>query len=342
LQHLIVTESVQTSQAAIHLGVDKRIALADLKTLAAHHVPLRHPSLKNARTGLDRDTAWELEPSWAKLGFQAGIIGRLSLLLGREVIGHFLRGTTFEEKLNQIDTLIEQLTPEVEENIERRFYLKQEPAKQYADRSVLLEDLVFAIVMRMPISFDYVSASGREHRNVKESPLTLIIYRRGLYVAIHRRQGMQRVINLAVDRIKNLVLHENAEDAFDYPPPSEYDPRTYFADIFGIYDDGQPATEVVLHFPATGSQAYVREREWMPNQTISYDEDGAATVRFFARGGELAFRILEYGPFCEVIAPPELRAKVADLARETAALYADTVSTEPTEIKKKPRRKDTP
>jgi predicted DNA-binding transcriptional regulator YafY len=328
LQHLIARKYIQTSDAAKLLDVNKRIALADLKTLAEHGVPLRHPSLKDEPTATDRETAWSIDPSWAELGFESSVFHRLSLLLGREVIDHFLRGTVFADRLKAIDKLIEALTPEVEENIDRRFYLKQEPAKNYSDRSALVEALVHAIVYRVPVSFDYTSAAGRTKRNERVSPLTLIIYRRGLYAAIWKPSGRRKVIPLALDRMDALEVHYDA-DPFDYPPPKEYDPKTYFADIFGIFDDGSPSREVVLRFPPGSSLAYAREREWMPNQIISASEDGGMEIRFKARGAELAYRILEYGPHCEVVAPPELRAQVAELARKTAALYADVPEAEP-------------
>lgn len=322
LQHIIARKYVQTSDAAKLLGVNKRVALADLKALADHDVPLRHPSLKDEPRPTNRETAWSIDISWAKLGFQSSVFHRLSLLLGREVIDHFLRGTVFADHLNAIDKLIEALTPEVEENIDRRFYLKQEPAKNYSDRSDLLEALVNAIVQRIPVSFDYTSAAGRTKRNEKVSPLTLIIYRRGLYAAIWKPAGQRKVIPLALDRMDALEVHYD-DDPFDYPPPSVYDPKTYFSEIFGLFDDGAAAREIVLRFPPQSSLAYAREREWMPNQIITASEDGGIEIRFRARGGELAYRILEYGPHCEVLAPAELRAQVAELARATAALYDD-------------------
>jgi proteasome accessory factor B len=155
--------------------------------------------------------------------------------------------------------------------------------------------------------------------------LTLIIYRRGLYIAVYRPRadvaaGQRRVLSFALDRMSNLAQHFE-EDPFPYPPRDVYDPHAFFGEIFGLYDDGRPAEEVILRFPAESAQAYARERVWMPDQTLHPREDGSLELRFRARGAELAYRILEYGPHCEVIAPAALRDQVAALARATAARY---------------------
>lgn len=323
LQFLMMRGYAQTAEIAKYLNVDKRIARDDLMTLHACGVPLKHPSLEAEKKQTDRETVWQIDGTWVGIGLKSNFMLRLSLLLGREVIGHYLRDTDFSRNLADLDRQVKALTTEIEDqDIERRFYMKQEPAKNYGERSDLLSELTVALIHRAPISFTYTSAAGHTRRYEREQPLTLVMYRRGLYIALRRKKGPRKVLSLAVDRIEDLHLHmEDDDEPFSYPPVHEYDPKALFDDIFGLFDDGQPAQEVVLRFPAEGSQAYVREREWMPNQTIEFFEDGSTVVRFRARGGELAFRILEYGPFCEVIAPLELREKVAQLARDTAAMY---------------------
>jgi len=320
LQFLMARPYAQTKEVADYLGISRRTALQDLKALRDHGVPLQHPSIDGGKT--NRHTAWSIPDSWKKFGIETGVVERLAMLLGRAVIEHFLRDTEFARALGRIDDQVKALTHQVEEELDRRFYLKQEPAKSYGDRSEMLTALVGALVDRAPISFDYLSAANNAWEYEGERPVTLIIYRRGLYVALYQPGSRQKVVPLAVDRITNLRVDYEAE-AFPYPPRSEYDPQAYFSDLFGIFDDGKPAEEVILRFPATGSAAYVRERNWMPDQVMHVTEEGAVEVRFRARGGELAFRVLEYGPFCEVVAPASLRARVARLAQETAALYKE-------------------
>jgi predicted DNA-binding transcriptional regulator YafY len=317
--------AVQTSDAAAYLGVDRRTALDDLKALVAHGVPLSHPTQKGGKTS--QSTEWRLSPAWTSMGIDAGLHERLAMLLGREVLGHFLQGTELAEGLIRLDRQLEAMTDVVDDrHISRRFYLKQEPTKTYAGQSELVSGLVNALVKRCPISFDYVSARNSHKRHFRQLPVTLVIYRRGLYIAVWRPRadvsaGERRVLHFAVDRMSDLEQHFE-DDPFQYPPPEVYDPRVWFGETFGIYDDGRPAEEVVLRFPADSAQAYARERVWMPDQTLHARDDGSLELRFTARGAELAYRILEYGPHCEVIAPASLRARVAELARATAARYA--------------------
>jgi predicted DNA-binding transcriptional regulator YafY len=67
----------------------------------------------------------------------------------------------------------------------------------------------------------------------------------------------------------------------------------------------------------------VAEVNWHPTQRVTWDDDGAVHFTATVDGlDEILWWVLGYGPEVEVIAPAELRTRVADMARRTLAMYA--------------------
>ena len=63
---------------------------------------------------------------------------------------------------------------------------------------------------------------------------------------------------------------------------------------------------------------------WHPTQAVEFHADGGATLRFEVDGlDEILWWVLGYGPGVVVEEPAELRERVAALAAETAARYAE-------------------
>ena len=63
---------------------------------------------------------------------------------------------------------------------------------------------------------------------------------------------------------------------------------------------------------------------WHPTQEVEYLGDGAIRLSFEVDGlDEILWWVLGYGPGATVEEPPELRQRVAALAAETAARYAE-------------------
>jgi proteasome accessory factor B len=84
---------------------------------------------------------------------------------------------------------------------------------------------------------------------------------------------------------------------------------------------GDRAYDVRLKFsPLVGPN--VAEVNWHKTQRVAWDDDGAVHFSATVDGlDEIVWWVLGYGPEVEVVGPPELRRRVAEMARRTLALY---------------------
>lgn len=314
LQLLLIRHRVSTARVASALGITRRTALGDLKALDQAGVPLFHE-------GEGREREWVLGEAWRQLGFEIGLKERLSLMFGRELISGFLRDTDIGQAFTRIDRQVGAMDRGrlSERNLARRFIYVREPEKDYRDHRETIHHLVEAIVHSYRVAFTYHQA--RPPQKVQEltvvSPLTLAIYRRGLYLLAEHRSE-QRIF--ALERIRDLQVDPRL--TFDYPRPSEYDPRHLLDRRFGLASDGSLPERVRLRFTAAG-RPYAEARLWMPDQVVEPREDGGCDIIFEASGLELVKPILGYGALVEVIEPRSLRDRVRTMLRDAAAIYAD-------------------
>lgn len=81
--------------------------------------------------------------------------------------------------------------------------------------------------------------------------------------------------------------------------------------------------QVVLRFDAGPFATTVAATQWHATQEAQVLDDGRLELRFKIDGlDEIEWWILGYGPKVEVVAPPELKKRVAKLAKESAARHA--------------------
>ena len=86
---------------------------------------------------------------------------------------------------------------------------------------------------------------------------------------------------------------------------------------------GAAVVEVAVRFDKYQAR-YIRERVWQADQSIEEGADGGLTLRFCASGlNEIARWIMSYGRHAQVLAPPELRAIVAENVRAMSAIYGE-------------------
>jgi predicted DNA-binding transcriptional regulator YafY len=115
-----------------------------------------------------------------------------------------------------------------------------------------------------------------------------------------------------------------------YSIPSDFDPRHYLTDAWGVVGGQTEVVTVTLKF---AREAVHRVMEGgYPNLTVEEGgaPDGSVTVKVRAgadRTGlprELLPWILGWGPRVEVLAPPAVRAHWLSEARAVVARYGDT------------------
>ena len=187
-----------------------------------------------------------------------------------------------------------------------------EPARSYEGQAELLDDLLDALLRELRVDLLHRSAGGepREHRDLE--PLTLVIYRRALYLVVRRPDGGIR--RFALDRIESVTKG----GPFDYP--ESWDPDLELADSFGFFSDGEPE-RVRLVFTQRVAP-YVRARRWHPSQRLKDLPDGGIELTMTTCGRELIRFVLEWGAQCRVVEPGWLVGEVKGELERAASSYS--------------------
>lgn len=174
--------------------------------------------------------------------------------------------------------------------------------------------LAAATLQRRKVRIAY---HGRERDRSTQrivSPQRLVHYRDSWLMDgyCHLREGLR---TFSIDRVREAAELPEAARTI---PDAELD--EHFASAYGIFA-GRANKTAVLRFSAPRAR-WVADERWHPSQIGQYLTDGRYELRIPYRDDrELAMDILRHGGEVEVIAPPELRAEVAQRLRAALAQY---------------------
>jgi predicted DNA-binding transcriptional regulator YafY len=138
-------------------------------------------------------------------------------------------------------------------------------------------------------------------------PLGLIL-KAGVWYLLAQRRGEERVY-----RVSRIVSARERDEPGTRP--QGFDLAAAWASRSEAFERSRPRIEVTLRIPR-GQVRYLRAAR------IVEDSERPTVIAQF-EGPEHAFRaLLAYGPQAEVLAPRELRERVAAAAAETVAVYS--------------------
>jgi proteasome accessory factor B len=164
-------------------------------------------------------------------------------------------------------------------------------------------------------------AAGREEvRQHLFSPYFLEPSNTGLSTyAIGQCEPSGRVSTFKVERIQAAQL---MDETFELP--AGFDGAALLQNAWGVmYGPAGSEEEVVLRFSAPAGRR-VRESIWHPSQVLEACADGGCLLRVrVAHPLEMKPWIRSWGPDCQVLAPPWLRAEVAAEMRRAAEAYGE-------------------
>lgn len=173
-----------------------------------------------------------------------------------------------------------------------------------------------ALLQRKRIHITYHSRTRDEKTGREVSPQRLVHYRDNWYLDAwcHLRKELR---SFAADRIVSVSpLDKKARHI------SERQLNKVLASGYGIIA-GQKTKTARLRFSATASR-WVSGEQWHPRQKGRFEGE-CWTLQFpYSGDTELIMDILRYGPDVEVIAPFELREKVAEKMREALERYENS------------------
>ncbi len=126
--------------------------------------------------------------------------------------------------------------------------------------------------------------------------------------------GELRVLRL--ERITFSVL-----TGLTFNPPPVDDLLERIERSWSVWLADEDPVEVRLHF-APAASALVRETRWHPSQQLKPADDGGVELSLtVASTTELVPWILGWGPNCQVLAPSDLRKRIATELRSAATMY---------------------
>lgn len=288
-----------TQEVARHVGGSPRQTREDLKLLM-RVAPVESIGERERRV-------WVTKPGVAVRGL--ALLDRISLELGRSM-GGFLRGTLIADGLEDfapLDGVPARFAP----HIDRKFRLRSEPSRSYADCTDTLDVVVDALLRELELDLQYESRHGPRDLSGLQ-PLSLVLYRRAVYL-LARSPARDGVLRLPVERIVEATRGE----AFTYP--DDWDPDAELRPWFGIHSGERPE-RITLRFSAK-VRHLVRARTWHPTQQLDDTSDGGVTLRMWSGGTELVRFCLEWGEHCFVVEPPWLRDAVVRELRGALAQY---------------------
>jgi predicted DNA-binding transcriptional regulator YafY len=288
----------------------------DARTLRRYLADLRACGLPLVDETIDGERVLSVEASWARSAVQLSLAEVLSLHFGRTLFT-FLDGTTFasdmEDALERLAPIIGREDAARTRDLDRKFMAVAEHAKDYSRDGDLLDEIVSALLHAQPADAEYAPARGIG-RAYRLEPLTLAVYRQGLYLfARDVQEG--RIKTFAVERF--VRFSRLRRERFVYP--EDYDPRALVAPAFGI-TGGEP--QPIVAWFSREAAPYVRERRWHASQAVDLLPDGDIRLRMsVAVTAELREWLLGFGAQVRVESPPDLVAFLRDEHLRAAARY---------------------
>jgi proteasome accessory factor B len=182
------------------------------------------------------------------------------------------------------------------------------PVARHEGLDSIFDELADAIAAGLVCKLVYISFHEKKQITVTVNPMRLTFKSRAWYLIAYS-SAHREVRTFKLSRIRKLTVTEKT-----FAQPAEPDVADYFGDAWSMIPEGE-IHEVHLRFSQQVA-GNVAEVQWHNSQRVEWREDGSMDFHVTVDGlGEITWWILGYGDQVEVIAPPELRGRIADVAR---------------------------
>jgi proteasome accessory factor B len=147
-------------------------------------------------------------------------------------------------------------------------------------------------------------------------PYHIVAYRGEWYVIGYSHHD-EEVRIYALSRIVSCKRHSSS-----FRRPEDFDPAAYIDPAFGVFLGG-PEHEIAVRFDAPVASK-IAERQWHPNQTVEWLDDGGIVLRFRSNQlNQTLYWVSQWGPNAEILEPAELRARAAAWLEGAARRYRE-------------------
>lgn len=268
-----------------------------------------HPKLQSYR--LDGQDKQELPGIWFSEREIHALLSMMALIDQLEPAGLLApRIAPLKERLNK---LLEEGTGSAREAVKR---IRIIPMAQRPVAAELFQTLVDALIHRKRLSIQHLGRRTGQTTERDVSPQRLIYYRDNWYLDAfcHLRDDLR---SFALDAIETAQPSDKPAVSVD-----EQTLKAYFEDSYGIFN-GKPNKVAILKFSPFRAQWVAREI-WHPQQTGQLLSDGSYQLEIpYRMDAELIQEILKEGAEVEVLAPLDLRQKVAHLIDLAQKRYSE-------------------
>ncbi len=237
-----------------------------------------------------------------------------ALLIARQVLGDVQPGL-LEEELQGVQNRINQLLDRQGLDFSaqpERIHIRKDVGRPVP--SALFEDVLEGLFQRTRLTIEYHGRRRDQLTRRSVSPQRLTSYRDRWYLDAwcHDAEDLR---SFALERIRTMGRLDE--------PAYEVDPEQLSArldEAFGIFS-GPARDQACLRFSPEAAR-WASEEAWHPRQQGSWLSDGSYELRVpFGHDRELLMEIRRYGADVEVLAPGELRERLAESLNQALDLY---------------------
>ena len=302
-------EGLTIYDVAERFGVNPRTALRYIQALQRAGEPL-YEEVSGKRK------LWRLMPTARRQSITLSTAQMVALFLSRRVFD-FLAGTGFKEDLDDVFAKLEATLRRKDvaavRHLDRKVFDVNEARHLYEGRIEDVNDIMTALLREERLRVTHQGVSGGRRTFVLE-PYTLLVYKKGLYLAGRSQGHGGQLRTFALDGFRAVQWLRG--DRFEYP--ADYRPEQLTEGAFGLIR-GQEVTRVRVWFDDKVSR-YVQRRLWHPTQRFRRAAGGLEMTMDVRGTVELASWVLGFGDKARVEEPAALREQVAaDAARAAAA-----------------------
>jgi predicted DNA-binding transcriptional regulator YafY len=281
---------------AERFGVSLRTAIRYLDALRKAGEPLYDQMVGKRKV-------WRLMPSARRQSISLTTSQMVALFLSRRVFD-FLAGTGFKEDLDEVfeklETTLKRKDFAAVRNLDRKVFDVNEARHLYDGRIEDVNDIMTALLREERLRVTHEGVSGGRKTFVLE-PYTLLVYKKGLYLAGRSEGHRGEVRTFALDGFRAVEWLRG--ERFEYP--ADYKPEQLTEGAFGLIR-GEP-TRVRILFDAKVAR-YVQRRQWHPTQRFRRVEGGGVEMTMEVRGTtELVSWVLGFGNRASVEEPVALQ-----------------------------------
>jgi len=293
------------------LGVSKRTVLRDLNYL---RTMLDHPIKYNReRRGYYYDGPAPVLPAVA---LREGEL--FALFVARKALAQY-RGTPYEAALRSaFEKIRGALSDDVElylDEWDRKLAFRPGGGAMPVDAEVWAK-LAAALDAGWRLRIYYHTAY-RDEKTWREVDPYFLFNLAGEWYLVAYCHLREQIRTFLPGRIEKIEVTDAA-----FTRPTDLTAAAFLQDSFQVETrHGSRPRKVRIRF-APAKAPYIRERRWHPSQQLEELSDGGGVLTLTtASEGELISWVMSQGAGAEVLAPPELREKVAAAARAMAANY---------------------